>query len=247
MSKNEMTRALASRLRMARQAKDISQPELASALGLSKQMISAWERGAAQMYAHQAVACARHLGIGIDWLLLGESESAEFADQIETRLPVLSAEDGAEFAAGRLPLASVRRCTDAGRSQPASSFALVVSDSSMAPVLEPGDIVLVNPEKVPQQGDLVVAACGQVQKPVAEVTTIIVRQIGFLLQTALPPLILTPVSPDWPIIRVGSSAEARILGVVVSLIRRLDERWPKEEGRDRALDGGGTHDAKTPS
>lgn len=231
MSKSEMRRAIAARLRSARQNGEISQPELARALGMSKQLISAWERGEAQLYAHQAVACAKILGVELNWLLLGEPGREAPPTRVEPMVPLLSSAEAAEFAAGRLSLSSVRQHighVGTGSDLPASGFALVIDDRSMAPVLEQGDIVLVNPENAARQGDLVVAALGPGNETDGLGAAVVVRQIGFLVHLAAPPLVLAPVSPDWQIKRIGSIAEGRVLGVIVALIRNLGSRCLKE-------------------
>lgn len=128
---------------------------------------------------------------------------------------------GRGLATGHLPLASVRRHVVFDSELPDACFALVVSDNSMAPVLGQGDIALVDPEKPARQGDLVLAAVVDCSDPNRAVETVTIRQISFLMQMAAPPLILVPVSPDWPIRRISSRSEGRILGVVVTLIRAL--------------------------
>ncbi len=224
MSKSEMRRAIAARLRSARQHREMSQPELARAVGMSKQLISAWEKGKSQLYAHQAVACAKALAVEINWLLLGEPGRETPPTRGESTVPLLSCAEAAEYSAGRLSLSSVRRLIERGSDLPVSGFALVIDDHSMAPILETGDIVLVNPEKAARQGDLVVAALGDGHETDGLGAAVVVRQIGFLVHLAAPPLVLSPVSPDWPIKRIGSIAEGRVLGVVVALIRHLESR-----------------------
>src|SRR5262249_3384999 len=115
-----------------------------------------------------------------------------------------------------------------GTGSPNMCFALGVADNSMAPVLEQGDIALVEPEMQARQGDLVLAAVIDHNEPNGATETVVVRQVSFLMRTVVPPLILAPGSPGWPIRRISSSSEARVIGVVVAVIRTLvtPPTWP---------------------
>jgi transcriptional regulator with XRE-family HTH domain len=64
---------IGARLRQARIDRDVSQPELARLIGRSKQLVSAWENGHAEMTALSAIACSSVLQITTDWLLTGAS------------------------------------------------------------------------------------------------------------------------------------------------------------------------------
>ena len=60
----------ASNLKILRKEKDLSQPELAKALNVSKGMISFWENGIYEPTASNIIAVAKFFNISIDDLLL---------------------------------------------------------------------------------------------------------------------------------------------------------------------------------
>jgi transcriptional regulator with XRE-family HTH domain len=216
MSKREMTSGMPARLRSARQSMDMSQPELSRAVGFSKQLISAWECGKAQMSAAQAADCAKVLKLDLNWLLLGAAPTNGGRGGWRDAIPVYDATDATDSNITRRLAAPYEGATF--RLPHTYSFGVVLTDASMAPAYNEGDVALIDPANSPVQGDLVLA---ELAGSPGEGTKAAVRRISFLIEPGKAPLILAPVSSDWPVLRINNASEARIIGCVVAVIRRL--------------------------
>jgi transcriptional regulator with XRE-family HTH domain len=59
------------RLREARTERGLTQPELARQLKVSKQLVSAWERGTTEFLSGHLLRASKLLGFDIHWLLTG--------------------------------------------------------------------------------------------------------------------------------------------------------------------------------
>ena len=66
---------IASRIKQAREAARLSQQEVASHLGLSRNSVAQWEIGANRPAHDRLAKLAGFLGVTVQWLLLGEGES----------------------------------------------------------------------------------------------------------------------------------------------------------------------------
>lgn len=66
-----MNLTIANRLVELRQARGLSQEDLAASLGVSRQAVSKWERGESAPDTDNLIALATHYGISLDALLLG--------------------------------------------------------------------------------------------------------------------------------------------------------------------------------
>ena len=219
MTKSEVTQAIAKRLRAARQGRDMSQPEFARLIGMSKQCISAWETEKAQLSALQIIQCANILGVDSSWLLTGDQQRGWTPVGGQPNIPVLTQEQVAGLATGKFELGLAK--LDALNHFKLSSrcFAFTIADRSMSPILEEGDVGIVDPGRRTSQGDIVLAAVENVDDELK--TAAIVRQLIFLVRGSAAPMILAPISPDWPLTRTAGSGEHCVLGPVVASIREL--------------------------
>jgi transcriptional regulator with XRE-family HTH domain len=215
MSKREMTSGVPARLRSARQKMDMSQPELSRAVGYSKQLVSAWECGKAQMSAAQAADCARVLNVDLNWLLLGAAPTSGTRGGKRSAIPVFDAIDVSESTIRKRLAAPYQGATFR---LPNCSFGFVLPDASMAPAYNEGDVALIDPAKCAGQGDIVLA---ELVGSTADSATVVVRRISFLIESGKLPLLLAPASADWPVLRINSASEARIVGCVKAVMRRL--------------------------
>jgi transcriptional regulator with XRE-family HTH domain len=77
MTKRQPLIASGARMRMAREMRDYSQTEVARRLGMSKQQISAWERGRSEIIGTKLIEMARILGCDPTWVLVGHDKSSQ--------------------------------------------------------------------------------------------------------------------------------------------------------------------------
>ena len=65
---------LGQRIRAARKRENLSQEVVATALGVTKQAVSGWERGKETPEVPKLIPLARKLKIPVEWLLDGQGE-----------------------------------------------------------------------------------------------------------------------------------------------------------------------------
>ncbi len=67
----EQSRAISRRLREAREAKGLTQDEIARMLGVSKQLVSHLENSRSELTVPTGIRLAKEFGVSIEWLLTG--------------------------------------------------------------------------------------------------------------------------------------------------------------------------------
>lgn len=70
-------KAVGERIRRLREARDITQVQLAAVLGVTQSNVSEMERGVRSVTSHQAVRLAKALRVSIDLILIGTNGAAE--------------------------------------------------------------------------------------------------------------------------------------------------------------------------
>lgn len=99
-------KTLAERLRAEREMKGLTQPELAAAVGVTKQAISAIESGTSQKPQHETInGLAGALGLTVDWLLTGREPKHP---DTYTQLRVSEPGPGVGFASDETPPGYIR-------------------------------------------------------------------------------------------------------------------------------------------
>lgn len=149
------------RVREARLSASLSQPELARRLGKSKQLVSAWEKGRAEMLTMTLADLASATGADINWLLRGgvnpNVSGVKKPPPRGSVVPLLTAADAIKVARGKFSLdeapTQIYTCEKAG----ARAFALEVADNSMRPDLVAGDIIVCAPDHRVAPGGIVAA------------------------------------------------------------------------------------------
>lgn len=84
--------AIGARLQLARKARAMSQGELAEAIGVNRQTIVLWERGASEPGAVKLLRVAESLGTSIDWLLTGAGDGPESTQRSALRAMIRAIE-----------------------------------------------------------------------------------------------------------------------------------------------------------
>lgn len=141
-------------LKAARKAKELTQVEVARAIGLTQNGYSYWENGKAKIDRDQLLKLANLFDVSVDYLL-GNTTTTNTGSKI-VRIPVLGS-----IPAG-IPLEAIEEIIDweeipesmcAGGKE---YFALEVKGDSMWPDYLPGDVVIVRKTPCFESGDVCV-------------------------------------------------------------------------------------------
>ena len=215
---------LGRRLREARIKHGYSQQQLAEILGKSKQLVSAWERGTAEITSMTLAMVANRLQCDANYLLLGTNPS-----DVQRQGPALArglsvpkilTADVVDLAAGRFDVlsANVRistyfKCSEA-------SFAYELVDEAMAPQFLEGELVVVDPSRPMYPGSLVAVVVYRTAGMKFPRPSLVMRQIHFSSPIiGEPPYVLTPRAAGWPTIEINDAKEAKIIGVLACSVR----------------------------
>ncbi|CAM4434729.1 MAG: hypothetical protein LEGION0403_FIIPPAGN_02746 [Legionella sp.] len=95
------------------------------------------------------------------------------------------------------------------------TFALIVKDESMVPEFRPNDVLIIDPDTVPNPGDLVMAKLDNDEQ-------VIVRKYKQLSASKSNPEIeLVAFNQDWASVRFSTKVNDKLIGTVVYLMRGL--------------------------
>ena len=141
-------------LRKAMSLKGWRQVDLKNALGESDGQISSWYNGRYRPNAEAMARIANVLGVSVDYLLGKEEPPA--ADPPKTHeVPVLG-----KVAAGVPISAQVDIIGTVYTEKDGELYALRIKGDSMSPRIMDGDTVLVHPQTIAEDGDLVIVMIG---------------------------------------------------------------------------------------
>lgn len=213
------------RVREARLSASLSQPELARRLGKSKQLVSAWEKGRAEMLTMTLADLASATGADINWLLRGgvnpNVSGVKKPPPRGSVVPLLTAADAIKVARGKFSLdeapTQIYTCVKAG----ARAFALEVADNSMRPDLVAGDIIVCAPDHRVAPGGIVAAVVKEADAALAE-PVLVLRCVHFKSAAiGEAPFELVPLSPAWPVLSIRKLSHAVLLGPVITVCRAI--------------------------
>lgn len=203
------TSTFAQRLRDLLQERGIKQAELAKKVGTKQQTISYLMRSDALTQASRyTTKIADALGVNPMWLQTGEGDQYQpivplkqvdlFKDLCQ--IPIISCQNVLNYLSGKQ--GCVKGYLMTGISESQSRFAFEVSDNSMSPSFNVGDVVVIDPETSPQPGDFVVANPAQ--------TVVVLRRFRMRDGGGFE---LVPENKDWNTM-IGTEMST-ILGVMV--------------------------------
>lgn len=167
---------LGRRMRAAREKAGVSQTEIAKILGVAKQTVSQWERGAAPPMITNLVRFASIMKIDVADLLrdtpgvVGETDASMIRVAAASRVvPLFSiSEAGRLFSmdvdARRAAIKrTARRYMPVSVDHPPGSVAIEIQDRSMSPRFRPGDLISLVElvDELPEPGLLVFAQAGK--------------------------------------------------------------------------------------
>lgn len=166
-----MKPTIGSRIRAARENKELDQSTLSEKVEVALRTLQRWEKGDQVPDSEYLLRLAKYTGVRPEWLLTGEGEMyaspASTAKIIPFRneptlnrvalvqLPLLSSVPAGRTAAMFHP-EHVERYITVDNIKDQNAFALVVKGKSMSPKIEDGDIVVVSPQQEVRNGDICV-------------------------------------------------------------------------------------------
>ncbi|MFE8726194.1 LexA family protein [Aeromonas hydrophila] len=214
------------RISARRRAQKMSQDELAKRIGITRVSISKWESGLNQPKGRYLNDLAAALGVTVDWLLTGDGEARGQPvpevmpgyHNIEpavipqgTRVPVLSyvqAGHWHEMCEQATAFDGNVEYVTAGVDVGPCGFGLWLRGQSMEPFFKEGDLIIVDPDEVPQPGDFVVAKNGS-----EEATFKKYRPRG-IDESGQEVFELVPLNDDFPTMH-SDRQHIQIIGVMV--------------------------------
>lgn len=200
-------------IRDARERLRWSQTRLAKEVGVSRAAVGQWENNETAPTRKHAPAVAKALGIAIGAIDPRHPQSITTVDtsSLARTIPILLWGDfmAKGFKAPRSGSLNVDPDT------PDDAAALRVIDDAMAPEIVTGELIVVSEGLIPNSQDIVIA---QVEGGSPLLRRYMPRGNDRL---GNPVYDLLSTAPDWPTITVNSANPGKILGVVVSHVRKL--------------------------
>jgi SOS-response transcriptional repressor LexA len=167
-------KTIGQRIRARRLALKMTQRELSSATGYSHAIVSQWENDLSK--PKNTLLVARALKTSMEWLLTGEGNEDDLSVTVSTdgvinvvpadigirKIPIISYvqagcwTESVECRAMDGSIETINTDLDLG----SMAFALSVRGDSMAPEIQEGDVVVIDPDVDPLPGDIVAAKNG---------------------------------------------------------------------------------------
>lgn len=217
-------------IREARKRLRWSQIRLGKEVGVTRQSVSAWEKGEAFPSRENAPALAEKLSIPLAAISADPAQlNVEYFQSgtiLTKRVPMLTWVEAGRGAEVVQSYAADNTHEFAEASFPVSkdSFALRVKGSSMEPEFRDGDVIIVDPTQSPSVGDFVVAELlprgiepGQGDPMLKEY-----RPRG--RDNGGPAFDLVPLNSEYPTVTVNKANPGRIIGMVVESHRSHQRR-----------------------
>lgn len=224
-----LKKSIGERIQLYRSVNDLTQEDLAKIADCSKQLVSAWETGRAEITVSSVVLLARRLGIDPRWLLLGDRDTEHYAlktPNLIQHLPFVTKAQIIEHTLNRHkgPPSSLQTISTVAV-HAGTCFAMPCLDDGMAPSYRRGDLVIVDPHLPPAPNSHVVAVVIKDGSQDLDEPQVVVRRIHFDGGVGTPsePYRLVPGAPGWPKLSVPSPSNAVLVGRVVAAQTRFVE------------------------
>ncbi|MBI1803968.1 MAG: helix-turn-helix transcriptional regulator [Ignavibacteriae bacterium] len=166
-----MKSMLSSRIRVARENKELDQGTLSKKVDVATRTLQRWEKGNQVPDSNYLMRLAKFTGVRPEWLLTGEGEmylsqpsrsniipfqkDQLLKNVVLVDIPVLSSVPAGKTNAMFYPDYAERYVT-VDNIKDRDAFALVVKGNSMSPRIENGDIVVISPREEVRNGDICV-------------------------------------------------------------------------------------------
>lgn len=221
----ELNRQVGAIIRRARKKREWSQIRLAQEVGVTRQSVSAWEKGDSLPSPDNAPTVATKLGIPLSAISADPSrhnvELLQNEAQSGRRVPMLSwveAGLGAEVVAA-YAFDAAHEFYDARFSVSSNAFALRVRGASMEPDFRDGDIIVVDPNVIPVSGEFVVVELLPNGAEAGQGEPVLKQYRPRNSDGGKAVFDLIPSNPEFPTITVNKANPGRIIGTVVESSR----------------------------
>jgi SOS-response transcriptional repressor LexA len=226
MSTHNLTMHQGKRIKLARQRAKLTQKQLANAINqqggksITRSSFSTWEAHPnIQISADHIFRLAKILNVSAEWLLFGQEPMERLPENIYELLPAFGnawaiplLDEGQLKHSIRNKAPTAYLCVDKELTEVASKtvFAMRVKCTSMSPMLEPGDTVIIEPEAKPHPGEIVLA---KLANPEA-IVLLKYRPCQYDPRN-YEAFELIPLNENWPKISVNKENPAKLLGTLI--------------------------------
>jgi transcriptional regulator with XRE-family HTH domain len=198
------------RIRQARQAKTLTQQQIADRFKISRAAVAQWEGGDTNPGTAKLEGVAEILGVQIEWLTTGRGPMLSGAESKLFTVPLIDLVTAGDWpeAAGSIELGRSELPTE--QKLGVHAFAIEIVDEAMVPEFSPGDRAIVDPAVQPRPGDNVI---GRVE---TATEGILRRYRATTFQDSLVPQVqLIATNPDWAVIDLRPGNGGKLIGTVV--------------------------------
>lgn len=220
-----VTAEIGKRLRNFRLNKKLTQTELAKAAGRSKQLVSAWEAGRAEITIESVTRLARTVGLDPRWLLLGDRPAGKESPRDALngmRIPFKSIEQVAGPETADAAHQASSKVVTTYHKHPPGTFAMPCPEGSLLPHIGTKDLLIIEPNKLPLPGQLVAVVIVAEKDITLIEPVVVIRRIHFQSIRGLDGAVaLVPEAPGWPTLVVRLGSNARLVGTVVGFEGRI--------------------------
>lgn len=155
------------RIKRVREELGLSQTVIAKRIGVTRSAVSQWESGQTQeISAANLRLLAKALNKSMEWLVDGGPEEGFLAHAPKRLCPILQSDEISEGWGDLNRKEDWMGFVDGPDNAGPRSFAIVVNGKSMEPEFQEGEIVVIDPEKIPKNNDFVVVIIEGRKKPV---------------------------------------------------------------------------------
>ena len=220
-----VTAEIGKRLRSFRLDKKLTQTALAKAAGRSKQLVSAWEAGRAEITVESVTRLARTVGLDPRWLLMGDRLAGTEPPRdaiIGTRIPLRSIEQIASSRTADAAHQISGKVVTTYHDYPAGCFAMPCPEGLLIPYIAANDLLIIDPAAPARPGQLVAATIIAENDIKLHEPAVVLRRLHFQSIRGLDgPVALLPEAPGWPTLVVRLGTDARLIGTVVGFDGRI--------------------------
>lgn len=216
---------LRDRIKSARRSAGLTQLQLAELVGVTSQAVTQWEVGQkrggmtrdVEPSIENLLLIARHTGVPIEWLMTGHP------------LPEKDANGRLMFAADgvrTVPLMSLRQAVieqpksvnlpriPAAFSCGPNAFAIIVESASNAPAIDRGDKLIVDPDRIAEPGQIVLAVSVESDEPA-------IGRLQYETSADGHVTVIRPINQAYKAMR-SDHGPVRVVGVVTEIAKPLN-------------------------
>lgn len=197
------------KLRELREAKGLNQGELAKRVGLTRPLISMWENDKARPSLEAVQKLERIFGQNLFTVLDKENAPVNVPLDQVNRGPIIPIYDSISAGGFTLADGQAKEHIAVDASISSKCFALRIKGDSMSPLFSEGDIVVVDPDLSPRNGDCVIATQND------HAATLKEYRLRGIDPQGNQVFDLIPLNPVYPTITINRENPGQVIGVVV--------------------------------